>query len=194
MCLILPIPHTRLDPYLTPVSTCTSHQSQPIPHIVSTYISLQSLPIPHISLDPHLTSVSNHTSHQPQPVPHTSLHPYLTSVSTHTSHQSQPIPHIGLHHPCLISVSTHTSHQSQQKPVMDKDYIYICQHSNIPRYTSDCHPDTTSYLSTQMTDLQMVAMSRAAKSRRAQWLSESGRRHSCRLTTHVVTAGISACN
>ena len=186
-------PCTLLYPYLTPDLTHTSHQFQPVPHIsLNPYLTL-SPPIPHFSHYPYLTSVLTHTSHQSQTIPHISLNLYLTPVSTHTSLQSPPTPHISLH-PYLTSVSTHTSHQSQQKPMMDKYYIYICQHANIPRYTSDRHPDTTSYLSTQVTDLQMVAMSRAAKSRRAQWLSESGRRHSCRLTTHVVTAGISACN
>lgn len=40
--------------------------------------------------------------------------------------------------------------------------------------------------------LQIWAMRRAAKSRRAQWLSTSGRRQSCRLTMQVITAGISS--
>ena len=176
-----------------PYSTHTSHQTWPIPHIsFNLYLTSVSTHTSHC-LHPYLTSVTTHTSNQSRPTPNISLKPYLTSASTCISHQSPPIPHFSLH-PHLTSVSTHTAHQSQQKPMMDKYYIYICQHANIPRYTSDRHPDTTSYLSTQVTDLQMVAMSRAAKSRRAQWLSESGRRHSCRLTMHVVTAGISACN
>lgn len=40
--------------------------------------------------------------------------------------------------------------------------------------------------------LQTWATSRAAKSRRAQWLSTSGRRQSWRLTMHVMTAGMSS--
>lgn len=42
--------------------------------------------------------------------------------------------------------------------------------------------------------LQICAMSLAAKSRRAQWLSISGRKQSCRDTMHVDTEGISSCN
>lgn len=42
--------------------------------------------------------------------------------------------------------------------------------------------------------LQLWAMRRAAKSRRAQWLSTSGRKQSCLLTMHVTTAGMSSCS
>lgn len=42
--------------------------------------------------------------------------------------------------------------------------------------------------------LQLWAMRRAAKSRKAQWLSTSGRKHSCLLTIHVTTAGMSSCS
>ena len=41
--------------------------------------------------------------------------------------------------------------------------------------------------------LQIWATRRAAKSRSAQWLSTSGRRHSCLLTMQVITAGINSC-
>jgi len=44
------------------------------------------------------------------------------------------------------------------------------------------------------THLHSWAVNRAAKSRSAQWLSTSGRTHSCRLTTQVVTAGTSSCS
>lgn len=40
--------------------------------------------------------------------------------------------------------------------------------------------------------LQLWAISRAAKSRKAQWLSTSGLKHNCLLTIHVTTAGINS--
>lgn len=40
--------------------------------------------------------------------------------------------------------------------------------------------------------LQLWAIRRAAKSRKAQWLSTSGRKHSCLLTIQVTTAGMSS--
>lgn len=42
--------------------------------------------------------------------------------------------------------------------------------------------------------LQLCAIRRAAKSRKAQWLSTSGLKHSCLLTMHVTTAGMSSCS
>lgn len=42
--------------------------------------------------------------------------------------------------------------------------------------------------------LQICAMRRAAKSRRAQWLSTSGLRQSWRLTMQVMTAGMTSCS
>lgn len=42
--------------------------------------------------------------------------------------------------------------------------------------------------------LQIWAMSRAAKSRKAQWLSTSGLRQSWRLTMQVMTAGMISCS
>lgn len=42
--------------------------------------------------------------------------------------------------------------------------------------------------------LQICAMSRDAKSLKAQWLSYSSLTHSCFETIHVVTAGINSCN
>jgi len=42
--------------------------------------------------------------------------------------------------------------------------------------------------------LQIWAMSRDAKSRSAQWLSNSGLMHNCLLTMHVATEGINSCS
>lgn len=42
--------------------------------------------------------------------------------------------------------------------------------------------------------LQICAIKREAKSRRAQWLSISGLIHNCLLTTQVTTEGMISCN
>ena len=109
--------------------------------------------------------------------------------------------------PCLAHQAFHNHFRFQNISCHNMDYVmytFCCMFTLIylgAKYTTQM-PTLVKVLVIRdwillvvvLKVLQLWAMRRAAKSRKAQWLSTSGRKHSCLLTIHVTTAGMSSCS